>query len=78
MCLMYFSFILNVKCIRVTLSLTMNYPCNTLTLKTSFYKFYKFIQNTVGNYVHTYTQLHICTINKHTYQDQYKIKYLHK
>ena len=39
---------------------------------------YKFIHNTVGNNVHTYTKLHICTINKHTFQGQYRIKYLHK
>jgi len=31
-----------------------------------------------SHYVHTYTKLHTCTINKHTYQGQYKIKYLHK
>ena len=37
------------------------------------YKFYKCIHNTVGRYVHTYTQLHTCTINKHTYQGQYKL-----
>ena len=39
---------------------------------------YKFIHNTVGNYAHTYTKLHTCTIYKHTYQGQYRIKYLHK
>jgi len=39
-------------------------------------KFYKFIQNTVGHYFHAYTNLH--TINKQTYQDQYRIKYLSK
>ena len=39
---------------------------------------YKFIHNTVGHYVHTYTQLHTCTIYKHTYQDQCIIKYFHK
>ena len=37
---------------------------------------YKFIQITVGHYVHTYTKLR--TINKHTYQDQCRIKYLHR
>ena len=26
----------------------------------------------------TYTKLQTCTINKHTYQDQYRIKYLRK
>ena len=36
------------------------------------------IHNTVGRYVHTYTQLHTCTIYKHTYQDQCRIKYFHK
>ena len=39
---------------------------------------YKFIHNTVGKYVPTYTKLHTCTINKHTFQGQYRIKYLHK
>ena len=39
---------------------------------------YKFIHNTVGQYVHTYTKLHTCTIKKHTYQGQYRIKYFHK
>jgi len=28
--------------------------------------------------IHTYTTLHTCTINKHTYQGQCKTKYLHK
>ena len=39
---------------------------------------YKFIPNTVGHYVHTYTRLHIGTTHKHTYQDQCGIKYLHE
>jgi len=39
---------------------------------------YKFIHNTVGHYVHTYKKLHTCTLIKHTYQGQYRIKYLHK
>ena len=39
---------------------------------------FKFIHNTVGQYVHMHTKLHTCTINKHTYQGQYRIKYLHK
>ena len=38
------------------------------------YKFNKFIQNTVGH--DTFTNGH--TMNKHTYQDQYRIKYLRK
>ena len=41
-------------------------------------KVYKFIHNTVGRYVHTYSKLHTRTINKQTYQGQYRIKYLHK
>jgi len=41
---------------------------------------YKFIQNTAGRYVQTYTKtkLHTCIINKHTYQGQFRIKYLPK
>ena len=37
---------------------------------------YKFIQTTAGRYVQTYTKtkLHTCTINKHTYQGQFRIK----
>jgi len=38
---------------------------------------YKFIHNTVGHYVHTYTKLHTCTINKHTYQGRFMIKYIY-
>jgi len=34
-------------------------------------------QNTVEHYVHTFTKLHTCTINKHTYQVQCRIKYFH-
>jgi len=37
---------------------------------------YRFIHNTVGQYVHIYTKLHTRTINKHTCQ--YRIKYVHK
>jgi len=39
---------------------------------------FKFIHNAVGQYVHMHTKLHTCTIDKHTYQGQYRIKYLHK
>jgi len=35
----------------------------------------KFIQNIFVQYVHTHTQLQ--TINKHTYQDQYIVTYVH-
>ena len=42
------------------------------------YLIYKFIHNSVGHYVHTYTKLRTCTIYKHTNQGQSRIKYLHK
>jgi len=49
--------------------------CLIYNVNTSFYKF---IHNTVERYVHMYTKLHTCTIHKHTYQDQCRIKHLHK
>jgi len=42
------------------------------------YLIYKFIHNSVGHYVHTYTKLRTCTINKHTIQGQSIIEYLNK
>ena len=45
---------------------------------TSVYTFTKFIQNTVGHYIITYTKLHTCTINTHTYQDSIELNISHK